>query len=110
MRASPVHDVKYLLSMELQIGQFRVLLQDSDVRRTETILAQRLPEQIEWYRRRGVAGQGLAMNVDGMSWSFGRYREWLIFPGEGSCQRRIVKMKRSGVRDRDDSGRFGQFE
>jgi hypothetical protein len=55
-----------LLSTELQSGQTRVLLQDSDIRRTETILAQPLPEQLEWYRRRGEAGQGLAMNVDGM--------------------------------------------
>jgi hypothetical protein len=52
MGACPIHDVKYLLSVELQIGQFRVRLQDSDfdVRRTETLLAQPLPEQIEWYR------------------------------------------------------------
>jgi hypothetical protein len=58
MGACPIHDVKYLLSTELQIGQFRVLLQDSDLRRTETILAQPLAEQIEWYRWRG--GQGRA--------------------------------------------------
>jgi hypothetical protein len=40
---------EYLLSSELQTGQFHVLLQDSDsdVRRTETILAQPFPEQIE---------------------------------------------------------------
>jgi hypothetical protein len=30
MGGCPIHDEKYLLSMELQIGQFRVLLQDSD--------------------------------------------------------------------------------
>jgi hypothetical protein len=41
MGACPIHNVKYLLGAELQIGQLRVLLQDSDfdVRRTETILA-----------------------------------------------------------------------
>jgi hypothetical protein len=68
MAACPIPDVKYVLSTELQIGQFRVLLQDSDsdVRRIETILAQPLPEQIEWYRWRGGPGQGLARNVDGM--------------------------------------------
>jgi hypothetical protein len=66
MGACPIHDLKYLLSTELQIGQFRVLLQDSDVRRAETILAQPLPEQIEWYGWRGAAGQGLAINVDGI--------------------------------------------
>jgi hypothetical protein len=74
MSACLIHDVKYLLSTELQIGQFRVLLEDSDIRRTETILAQPLPEQIDWYRWRDGAGQGLAINVDGMSRSFGRYR------------------------------------
>jgi hypothetical protein len=58
--------IGYLLSTELQIGQFRVLLQESDVRRTEAILAQPLAEQTEPYRPRSVAGQGLAMDVDGM--------------------------------------------
>jgi hypothetical protein len=48
MGACPIHDVKYLLGMEFQIGQFRVLLQDSDVRQTRTMLAQPLPEQTEW--------------------------------------------------------------
>jgi hypothetical protein len=66
MGSCPIHDAKYLLSTELQIGQFRVRLQDSDVRRTETILAQPLPEQIEWYRWRGGAGQGLGITVHGM--------------------------------------------
>jgi hypothetical protein len=66
MAACPIHDVKYLLSAERQVGQFRVLLQDSDVRRTDTIWAQVLPEQIEWYRGRGGAWQGLAIDVDGM--------------------------------------------
>jgi hypothetical protein len=66
MGACPIHDAKYLLSTKLQIGQFRVLLQDSDVRRTETILAQPLPERIEWDRRGVGASQGLAINVDGM--------------------------------------------
>jgi hypothetical protein len=66
MRARPIHDVKYLLSKELQIGQFRVLLQDSDVRPTEPILAQPFPEQSKWCRRRAAAGQGLGGNVDGM--------------------------------------------
>jgi hypothetical protein len=47
MSACPIHNVKYLLSTELQIGQFHVLLQDSDVRWTGTILAQPFPEQIE---------------------------------------------------------------
>jgi hypothetical protein len=50
MEACPIHDVKYLLTTELQIGQLGVLLHDSDVRRPETILAQPLPEQIELYR------------------------------------------------------------
>jgi hypothetical protein len=58
MAASPIHDAKYLLSTELQIGQLRVLLQDSDIRRTETVLAEPLPEQIEWYRWRGRAALG----------------------------------------------------
>jgi hypothetical protein len=42
----------------LQIRQFGVLLQDSDsdVGRTEIILAQPLPEQIEWSRWGGGAG------------------------------------------------------
>jgi hypothetical protein len=62
--------------MEVQIGQFRVLLQDSDIRPTEAILAQPLAEQIEWYRWRGAAGQGLAINLDGIEGSFGRDREW----------------------------------
>jgi hypothetical protein len=66
MGACPIHDAKYLLSVKLQIWQFRVLLQDSGVRRTERILAQPLPEQIEWYRWLGGAGQRLAINVDGM--------------------------------------------
>jgi hypothetical protein len=66
MDACPIHDVNSLLSTDLQIRQFPVLLQDSDVGRTETILAQPLPEQMEWYRRRGAAGQGVAIHVDGM--------------------------------------------
>jgi hypothetical protein len=105
-----IHDVKELLSTELHTGQFRVLLQDSDVRRTETFLAQPHPEQTEWYRWPSVAGLGLAINVDGMQRSFGRYRGWLVFSRQGSCQRRFVQMKRSRVRDRDDSARSGQFE
>jgi hypothetical protein len=107
MDAYPIHDLKYLLSTEVQIGQFRVLLQDCDVRRTETLLTQPVPEQIEWCCWRGAAGQGLAINVDGMQWSFGRDRERLGFPREGSGQRRMVKMKPSKVRDRDDSARSG---
>jgi hypothetical protein len=66
MDACPIHDGAYLLSTELQIGQFRVLLYDSDVRGSTIILAQSLLEQIEWYRRSGGAGQSLAMNVDGV--------------------------------------------
>jgi hypothetical protein len=46
------------MGTELQIGQFRVLLHDSDVHRTETILAQPLPGQIECYHWRGGAGPG----------------------------------------------------
>jgi hypothetical protein len=115
MGACPIHDVKCLVGTELQIGQFGVLLQDSDsdAGRTETILAQPVPEQIEWYRWRGAAGQGRAgagHTCQGMSRSFGRYRESVVFPREGSCQRLLVKMKRSRGRDRDDSARSGQFQ
>jgi hypothetical protein len=76
---------KDFLSTELQIRQFRVLLQDSDsdVRRTETILAQPLSEQIEWCRWCGGPGQGLPINVDGMQGSLGGHCEWLVFPREG---------------------------
>jgi hypothetical protein len=44
MGACSIHDVTVLLRTELQIGQFRVRLQDSDVRRIETIAAHPLPE------------------------------------------------------------------
>jgi hypothetical protein len=47
MGRCPIHDAKYLLSTELQLGQFGVFLQDSTVPGTETILAHSLPEQLE---------------------------------------------------------------
>jgi hypothetical protein len=66
MGACPIHEAQYLLRTELQFGQLGVRLQDSKVPGSETIFTRPLPEQIEWYHRRGAVGRGLTMNVDGM--------------------------------------------
>jgi hypothetical protein len=60
-------------------------------------------------RRRG-GGHGLAINWDGMQGLLGGYCGSVVFPREGSRQRRLVKMKRSQVRGRDESARSGQFQ
>jgi hypothetical protein len=110
MGACPIHRVKCLLSAELQTRQFHVRLQDSDVSRTETILAQPLPEQTEADRPLGEAGRGFSRNVDGMPGSFGSDCRLGGFPREGSCERRLVKMRGSRGRNPDNSARSGQFE